>query len=67
VQLTGWQDKEIINKEAKGIELYAPLHDYIYQASGLFHGEIEALIDFRQKISLHSAGSADLIKLEFDQ
>jgi len=66
INVADWQAKEITNKDAKGIELYTPLHDYLYDASGSFSGEIEALIDFRQKLSLHSSVTAGTIQLEFD-
>lgn len=29
-----WQEKEQVNEDGQGVELYAPLHDNLYQASG---------------------------------
>ena len=37
--------KETINPEAKGIEAYAPLHEYEIEASGEIHGPVKEVID----------------------
>jgi len=65
VVVSGWQEKEKTDKNGKGIELYAPLHEYTFKASGSFSGEIAALIEFRQKLTAHSTVAAEVIKLEF--
>ncbi len=41
---------EQIEKEARGIESYAPLHDYIYRAKGEVEGDFEGVIDTYLKI-----------------
>lgn len=60
-----WQEKEQVHEEGRGVELYAPLHDYLYQASGLVSGEISALIDLRQKLVMHTCAETALIKLRY--
>ena len=61
-----WQEKEQVHEEGHGVELYTPLHDYVYQASGLFSGEISALIDLRQKLQLHTCAETALINLRYE-
>lgn len=67
VQVRDWEEKEKVNSDGKGVELYAPLHDYFYEASGSFSGEIDALVDFRKKLVSHSPVSAYMIELEYDE
>ena len=61
-----WQEKEQVHEEGQGVELYTPLHDYLYQASGLVSGEISALVDLRQKLRIHSCAETALIKLRYE-
>jgi len=65
LQTRDWQEKETIDPDSKGVELYTPVHDYIFAAVGTFKGEIEALIAFRHHLSEHSAVTAKEIELEF--
>lgn len=37
--------KETVNPDAKGIEAYAPLHEYEIEASGEIHGPVKEVID----------------------
>jgi hypothetical protein len=62
---SAWQEKEQVHEDGKGVELYAPLHDYVYQASGSFSGEISALIDLRQKLQAHPCAHVEPIKLNY--
>lgn len=36
--------------EAKGVELYAPAHDYIYRASGSFHGALPGILEMHRRL-----------------
>ncbi|NLP11983.1 hypothetical protein GX408_16405 [bacterium] len=65
VKTIDWHDEEKEDRKAKGIELYTPAHEYLYEASGTFQGELEALIVFRQKVAAFSTVTAKEIKLEF--
>ncbi len=65
VKTIDWHDEEKEDRKAKGIELYTPAHEYLYEASGAFQGELEALIAFRQKVAAFSAVNAKEIELEF--
>jgi hypothetical protein len=66
VQVSGWQEQEKVHQDGKGIELYTPVHDYVYEASGSFAGEIEALVELRQSLTSHSPVVAGLIELEYE-
>lgn len=65
VKTIDWHETEKEDRKAKGIELYTPAHEYLYEASGAFEGELEALIAFRQKVAAFSAVNAREIELEF--
>jgi len=65
VKAIEWHEEEKEDRKAKGIELYTPAHEYLYEASGVFQGELEALVAFRQKVSAFSAVTAKEIELEF--
>ena len=65
LQTITWQEKEIRDEHGKGVELYTPLHEYVFHASGSFKGPIEALIAFRLRLAEHSALSAKEIELTF--
>jgi len=42
----GYEPKEILNPDAKGVEAYAPLHHYELKAKGRITGPIREIIDF---------------------
>jgi hypothetical protein len=65
LQTIAWQEKEIRDEQGKGVELYTPVHEFVFHASGSFKGPIEALIAFRLRLTEHSALSAKEIELEF--
>lgn len=65
VQTIDWQEEETTDKKAHGVELYTPVHEYTCEASGSFTGEIETVIEFRQKLAEHSVVDAKQIELEF--
>jgi len=44
-------EKEYI--EGKGVELYAPEHDYVYEASGTISGDINGLLSYRKLMDDH--------------
>jgi hypothetical protein len=39
LQLEGYQPREVLNPDAKGVEAYAPEHDYEVEAEGKIRGE----------------------------
>ncbi len=48
ITIEDYEPKEIKHKSAKGIELYAPDHDYIFKATGIAKGDIESILKFRK-------------------
>ncbi|APF20533.1 hypothetical protein Calab_1328 [Caldithrix abyssi DSM 13497] len=50
VSLKNYTPSEIIEKDAKGFESYAPLHEYIFRAKGEIEGDFEGVIDTYMKI-----------------
>jgi len=67
VTVEGWQERETIEKNGRGVELYTPLHDYVYEASGSFRGPIEALADLRSELGQHASVKTGLIKLVYEE
>ena len=39
-----------VDPEAKGVELYAPVHDYVYRASGSFHGVLPGILEMHRRL-----------------
>ncbi len=50
VTLKNYHPTELHEKDAKGIESYAPLHDFIFRAKGEIEGDFEGVIDTYMKI-----------------
>ncbi len=63
----GWQEHETVNRNGRGVELYSPLHDYVYEAEGSFSGGIEAVADLRAQLVLHDAVKVGQIKLFYEE
>ena len=63
VRLIGFTDQEDINPEAKGVEMFAPLHEYSYSGEGQVDGDIEAVIHYYQKLDAIDLFNATEIKL----
>jgi len=61
----GYNPEEQINPEAKGVEAYAPLHEYELKAEGRIHGPIKAVIDFYGDVEHNSMVELGDIKLEY--
>jgi len=61
----GYEPKETITPEAKGIEAYAPLHEYEIKANGRVHGLIKAVINFYGEVEHNPLVELGDIKLEF--
>ncbi len=50
VQLINYHPSEEIERDAKGIESYAPLHEYVFRAKGEIEGDFEGVIDVYMQI-----------------
>ena len=53
VKLQNYKPKEEIHKSAKGVELYAPDHEYAFEASGTLSGSVMEIISLRKKLDDH--------------
>ena len=49
VRLEGFTEREETHGEAQGAELYSPLHEYVYRASGIFVGEPGEILDIQAR------------------
>lgn len=57
--------KECCDPEGKGIETYAPLHDYELTASGQIHGPAKEALDFYRKLELYDMVELGDINLKY--
>ncbi len=62
----GYEPDEKINPEGKGIEAYAPLHEYELKAKGRIHGDIKPVIDFYGEVEHISMVELGDIKLKYN-
>jgi hypothetical protein len=44
------QESETVEPEAKGVELYAPAHDYVYRASGAVRGRLSGVLEMHRRL-----------------
>jgi hypothetical protein len=51
VRLVGYEPRETVDEEARGVELYAPVHDYKFRGKGTAEGAIEKLLAFRKALA----------------
>ena len=54
---------EETDREAKGVELYSPAHEYYYQTTGTITGHLGTLIEFRKKLTDYPLIEVDKIKI----
>jgi len=57
--------KESLDPEGKGIETYAPLHDYELTASGQIHGPAKEALDFYRRLELYDMVELGEINLKY--
>ena len=50
VRLEGYDKKETVREDAKGVELYGPVHDYICEASGRYVGPVPGIIEMARRL-----------------
>ncbi|MBN2284091.1 MAG: hypothetical protein JXO48_09400 [Deltaproteobacteria bacterium] len=61
----GYKPVEKINPEGKGVEAYAPLHEYELRGKGRIHGPIKDVIDFYGKAEHCEMVELGDIRLEY--
>lgn len=64
VKLVDYKPKEKIHLNAKGIELYTPDHDYIFEGDGSLVGDIDTIIRLNKKFKEHPLIDVTSIVLE---
>jgi hypothetical protein len=52
-RLTGFAEREERDPEAKGVELFAPVHDFTWQAEGTIEGDPMAVLDLQRRAVAH--------------
>jgi hypothetical protein len=50
VSLVDVDEKEEVHPEAEGVELYAPLHRYVYRVSGTVRGELPGVLEMQRRL-----------------
>ncbi len=65
VKIEGFNPVEEQDSEAKGMELYAPVHDYTFKGEGLATGEVGSIIAFRKTLDDHPLVQVSSITLNF--
>jgi len=50
VRLEGYEVRETINEDAKGVELYGPVHDYILRGTGRYVGPVPGIIEMSRRL-----------------
>lgn len=61
----GYEPKEILNPDAKGVEAYAPLHHYEIKAKGRIAGPIRQVMDFYGLVEHNKLIELGPIKLKY--
>ena len=61
----GYEPEETITPEGKGIEAYAPLHEYEIKANGRIYGPIKAVINFYGEVEHNPLVELGDIKLQY--
>ena len=66
LQVKDYKPRETVLPEAKGVEAYAPLHEYEVKASGTISGPVRDVVDFYGGAEHHDMVELDAIRLEYD-
>jgi len=66
LQVKDHKPKETVLPEGKGLEAYAPLHEYEVKATGTLHGSVKEVVDFYGKAEHYDMVELNSIKLEYD-
>lgn len=64
ISLHHYKPEEKIDRDAEGVELYAPAHDYIFQGKGTIIGPIDQVVAFRKILVDHPLIETEKIILE---
>ena len=62
--LEGDPPRERVDKSAKGVEAYAPVHDYEFEGEGIIRGRVDLVIEARRRLAAHPLVQVERIELE---
>jgi hypothetical protein len=65
VRVSVYESVETVDKDARGVELYAPVHDYKFCGKGRTEGAFEALLSFRTALANNEFFEVGDILVEF--
>jgi hypothetical protein len=65
LSLKEYSPVEKIDKDAKGVELYSPAHEYTFEGTGVIAGPVDEAIAFRKVLDDHPLVDVTVINLEF--
>ena len=64
LQVLAYEPKETVDKKARGVELYSPVHEYRFEGKGRVEGDLEKLLAFHEKLEAIDFANTDKIHLE---
>lgn len=64
IKVENYKEDEEVIKEGHGIERYAPEHEYNFAASGTVTGELDEMIEFRDKLCDNPLVKAECIHIK---
>lgn len=67
VKLVDYEPEEVINPGAKGVEGYAPLHEYEFRGKGTIVGDVEGVLKVRQKLEGNEFINCDEIEIHYNK
>lgn len=64
VRLEGYERDDQVDEEARGVELYSPVHDFVARGSGRYAGDVAGVVELADRLSgqdfIHP-GQVDLV------
>lgn len=67
LQVKDYKPKETVLPEGKGVEAYAPLHEYEIKAAGTMYGPVKDAIEFYGRAEHYDMVELEDIKLEYTE
>jgi hypothetical protein len=64
VTLEDYNPVEKVDEECKGVELYTPCHDYVFQGEGVISGAVNLVIPLRGTLEAHPLIEAEKVRLD---
>ena len=64
VNLADYSPVEKMEEECRGVELYTPCHDYVFQGEGVISGPVNLVVPLRGTLEAHPLIEAEKVKIE---